>query len=148
MRATKLGSLKYNVIQLVNITTENTIHKVKYVPKLYVNMLSNKSDRGCQNQQTGRSNQSLMSQILITFDRIHHIKGDDTVSEIRIHVCSRAMVHPASNGHSFDKCLDVNRFHEMLGHCGTDRLQKISNNVEMCESCSIAIERYKNVNKE
>jgi hypothetical protein len=62
--------------------------------------------------------------VSITFDMIYHTKGDDTVSGIMMQACSPLMVNQATNGFSFDKCIDVNKFHEMLGHCGADKLQK------------------------
>jgi hypothetical protein len=59
-------------------------------------------------------------------------------------------------GFSFDKCINVNMFHEMLGHCGADRLQMtthihgitLKGNVEVFEDCAISKARQKNVNKE
>jgi hypothetical protein len=66
------------------------------------------------------------------------------------------MVNQATNGTSLVKCIDVNRFSEILVHCGADRLQKTAHihgirwkgNVEVCEDCAIAKARQKNVNKE
>jgi hypothetical protein len=71
-------------------------------------------------------------------------------------VCNPPMANHATNGARLDKCIDVNRFHEILGHCGADRLQKtahihgikLKGNVEVCEDCAIAKARQKNVNKE
>ena len=56
----------------------------------------------------------------------------------------------------YDKRIDMNKFHEMMGHCGTEKLQKTANihgfklvgNVEVCQDCAIAKARQKNFNKE
>jgi hypothetical protein len=55
-----------------------------------------------------------------------------------------------------DKSINVNKFHEMMGHCGTERLQKTANilgfkligNIEVCQDCALAEERQKNISKE
>jgi hypothetical protein len=92
----------------------------------------------------------------MTFNRIFRTKGDDTASGIKMQVCNPPMANQATNGASLDKCIDMNRFHEILGHCGAVRLQKtahihgieLKGNLEVCEACAIAKARQKNVNKE
>jgi hypothetical protein len=93
---------------------------------------------------------------LITFDRIFCTKGDDTVSGIKMQACNPPMVNHATNGANLDKCIDVNRFHEILVRCGADRLQKTAKihgirlkcNVEVFEDNVITKAREKNVDKE
>jgi hypothetical protein len=50
----------------------------------------------------------------------------------------------------------VNKFHEMIGHCGVDRLKKTANihrlklkgQFKVCEDCALAKARHRNVNKD
>jgi hypothetical protein len=45
-----------------------------------------------------------------------------------------------------DKRINVNKFHEMMGHSGTKKLQKTANilgfkligNIEVCQDCALA----------
>jgi hypothetical protein len=51
--------------------------------------------------------------------------------------------------------IDVNKFHEMIGHCGVDRLKKTANihglklkgEFKICEDFALDKERQRNVNK-
>jgi hypothetical protein len=54
------------------------------------------------------------------------------------------------------KEIDVNKFHEMIGNCGVDRLKKTSNihglklkgEFKVCEDCAVAKARQRNVKKD
>jgi hypothetical protein len=69
--------------------------------------------------------------------------------------CSSHIANQATNGFSFDKCIAVNEFHEMLGHCGAERLQntahvhgiKLTGTVEVCQDCAIAKARQKKLSE-
>jgi hypothetical protein len=45
-----------------------------------------------------------------------------------------------------DKRINVNKFNEMMGYCGTEKLQKTANilgctligNIEVCQDCALA----------
>jgi hypothetical protein len=53
------------------------------------------------------------------------------------------------------KEIDVNKFHEMIGHCGVERLKKTANiqglklkgEFKVCEDCALAKAKQMNVNK-
>jgi transposase InsO family protein len=55
-----------------------------------------------------------------------------------------------------NKSIDVNKFHEMIGHCGLDLLKKtaqifglkLKGDFEVCSDCAIAKARQKNVGKD
>jgi hypothetical protein len=71
-------------------------------------------------------------------------------------VCNPLKANYASNGVSLDKIIDYIKFHEILGHCGADRLEKtthihgikLKGNIEVYEDCTIAKSIQKNLNKE
>jgi hypothetical protein len=52
--------------------------------------------------------------------------------------------------------IDVNKFHEMIGHCGVDHLNKTANihglklkaEFKVCKDCALAKARQRNVNKD
>jgi hypothetical protein len=54
------------------------------------------------------------------------------------------------------KEIDLNKFHDMIGHCGVDRLKKTANihrlklkgKFKVCEDCALAKARQRNVNKD
>jgi predicted phosphatase len=59
----------------------------------------------------------------ITFDRI--IKSlDGTVSGIKIVSLEPPTAYVTQNKLDSGKGINVNKFHEMIGHCGVDRLKK------------------------
>ena len=62
----------------------------------------------------------------------------------------------AQNKADANKTIDVNKFHNMIGHCGVDRLTKtaqihglkLKGDLKVCTDCAIAKARQKNVNKD
>ena len=50
----------------------------------------------------------------------------------------------------------MNKFHEMIGHCGVDRLKKtaqvhglkLKGDFKVCEDCAVTKARQKNLNKD
>jgi hypothetical protein len=54
------------------------------------------------------------------------------------------------------KSIDINKFHEMIGHCGFDCLNRIATihglrlkgELKVCEDCAVAKARQKNINKD
>jgi hypothetical protein len=90
----------------------------------------------------------------ITFDRFFKAK-DGTVSGILMKPCDNPVVYTVLNG-ATRKGIEINDFHTMLGHCGSDRLErtarihgfKLFGELETCEQCTISKARQKNINKE
>ena len=114
---------RHDVIQLDGTTTtEITVHNVKYVLELYVNLfnVSKALKKGFKISNEGEAIRFSKNHVSVMFDRIFRTKEDYSVSGIKMQVCSPLMVNQATNGFSFDKCIDVNKFHKMLGHCGAD----------------------------
>jgi hypothetical protein len=91
----------------------------------------------------------------ITFDRI--IKSlDGTVSGIKMIYLDSPTAYVAQNKLVSVKSIDVNKFHEMIRHCGLDRLKKtaqvhglkLKGDFKVCEDCAVAKARQKNLNKD
>ena len=58
----------------------------------------------------------------ITFDSFFKAK-DGTVSGILMIPCDNPVAYTVLNGIS-KKGIEINKFHKMLGHCGSDRLER------------------------
>jgi hypothetical protein len=92
---------------------------------------------------------------ILTFDRvIRTING--SVSGIKLSVYESPVACNSISGSISGKKIDINEFHKMLGHCGSDRLEntgkihdfKLSGTFETCEVCAIAKAWQKNLNKD
>jgi hypothetical protein len=90
-----------------------------------------------------------------TFDRI--IKSlDGTVSGIKMVSLASPTAYVTQNKLESGKGIDVNKFHEMIGHCGVNRLKKtaqvhglkLKGDFKVCEDCAVAKTRQKNLNKD
>jgi hypothetical protein len=61
----------------------------------------------------------------ITFDRvINTLSG--TIYGIKTVSNKSSVAHVAQGNSDLVKNIDINKFHEMIGHCGVDRLKKTS----------------------
>jgi hypothetical protein len=90
-----------------------------------------------------------------TFDRI--IKSlDGTVSGINMVYLDSPTAYVAENKLDSGKSVDMNKFHEMIGHCGLDCLKKtaqvhglkLKGDFKVCKDCAVAKARQKNLNKD
>ena len=157
MMATKVGSLKRRVVQLDGSTLDVTINEVKYVPDLCVNLFSiNKAIKtGFNLSNNGTTICLTKGSASIAFDRvIKTLSG--SISGIKM-VCKESSVaYTAQHKTELRNSIDINKFHEMLGHCGSDRLKrtamihglKLKGELKVCEDCAIAKARQKNVNQD
>jgi hypothetical protein len=66
------------------------------------------------------------------------------------------IVYNTISGPLYGKKVDISEFHNMLGHCGSNRLEnnakihefKLNGEFKTCEQCDIAKCRQKNINKD
>jgi hypothetical protein len=156
MKAIKVGSLKCHVIQLNDSSVNVTLKEVKFVPELWVNLFS--ISKALKNG-FDLSNKGLMislkkGSVFITFDRvIKTVNG--SISGIKMTTYDPSVAYLAKGSLAAIKEIDVNKFHEMIGHCGVDRLKKTANihglklkgEFKICEDFALAKERQRNVNK-
>jgi hypothetical protein len=103
-----------------------TLKEVKYVPELWVNLFSiNKALKNGINL----SNKDLMislkkESVSVTFDRvITTVNG--SISGIKMTTYDPFIAYLAKVSLTTIKEIDVNKFHEMIEHCGVDRLPLI-----------------------
>jgi hypothetical protein len=151
MMASKVGSLKCCVIQVDRLEFDITLHKVKYVPELWVNLFSiNKALKNGRNLSNKRLSTCLSrGSTSVLFDRLIR-STSGSVSGIKLSVLSINQSPIVCN------TIDINEFHKMLGHCGLYRLEKtakihdlkLSGDFKTCEECAIATSKQKNINKE
>jgi Reverse transcriptase (RNA-dependent DNA polymerase) len=158
MMASKVGSLKCRTIQVDGSGIDITLHEVKYVPDLWANLFSV--------HQALKKGHKLSNQDVIislskgsssnTFDRIYNTKDDGRVTGIKMSVYNSSVAYSSITDPVSKKNIDINLFHKMLGHCGSDRLVKTANihdftlhgEFKPCEECATAKARQKNVNKD
>jgi hypothetical protein len=122
--ATKIGNLKLDVTQIDGTKFTITLQDVKFVPDLWVNLFS-------INQALKKgyriSNDNIVISLSkglnkITFDRFFKAK-DGTVSGIMMTPCENPVAYTVLNGIT-KKGIEINHFHTVLGHCGSDRLER------------------------
>jgi hypothetical protein len=157
MKAIKVKSFKCHVIQLNGSTVNVKFKEVKYVPELWVNSfsISKALKKGFNLNNKGLMISSKKESISVTFDRvIKTVNG--SISSIKMTTYDPYAAYITKGSLTSIKELDVNKFHEMVGHCGVDRLKKTTNihglklkrEFKVCEDCAVAKARKRNVNKE
>jgi hypothetical protein len=133
------------------------INDVKFLPELCANLFSvNKALKNEFKLRNKHENISLTKgSASITFDRI--IKSlDGTVSGIKMIYLDFPTAYIAQNKLDSGKSVDVNKFHEMIGHCGLDCLKKtaqvhglkLKGDFKVFEDCAVAKARQKNLKKD
>jgi hypothetical protein len=134
-----------------------TLKEVKYVPKLWVNLLSiNKAlKNGFDLSNKGLMISLKRNSVSVTFHRVIK-KVNESISGIKMTIYELSVASTAKGSLTAVKEIDVNKFHEMIGHCGVDRLKKTANihglklkgDFKVCEDCALTKVRQRNVNKE
>jgi hypothetical protein len=133
------------------------INDVKFLPELCANLFSvNKALKNEFKLRNKHENISLTKgSASITFDRI--IKSlDGTVSGIKMGHLDFPTTYIAQNKLDSGKSTNVNKFHEMIGHCGLDCLKKtaqvhglkLKGDFKVFEDCAVAKARQKNLKKD
>jgi len=155
--ATKVGSLKCCTIQVDRSDIDIALYEFKYVPELLAYLFS-------VHQALKKGYKNIIQDVIIslskglssiTFDGMYNTKDDGTVIGIKMSVYNSSVAYSSINDPASKKIIDINLFHKMLGHCGSDRLVKTANihdfnlhgEFKMCEEYAIAKARQKNVKK-
>jgi hypothetical protein len=157
MTATKVGDLKCKVIQLDGSSLDVTLYEVKYVPELWMNLFS--LNKALKNGYTlSKKEMSICLSKgpgLVTFDRVIRT-ANGFVSGIKLSIYSPLVICNAITNADHNKGIDFNMFHELVSHCGMDKLQKsadihgltLTGKLTICENCALAKTKQKTVNKE
>jgi hypothetical protein len=145
------------VVSLNGSSVNVTLKEVKYVSELWVNLFSISK---ALNNGFNLSNKGLMislkkGSVSVTFDRvIKTVNG--SISGIKMTEYDPSVAYLTKGSLTAIKEIDVNKFHEMIGHCGVDRLKKTANihvlklkgEFKICEDCALAKSRQRNINKD
>jgi hypothetical protein len=125
MTATKVGSLRRCVVQLNGSTLNITINEVNYVPHLCANLFSiNKAIKnGFNLRNNGTSIGLAKGSASITFDRIINTLSG-SISGIKMVSHQSSVTYLAKGKSELIKSIDINKFHEIIGHCGFDCLKR------------------------
>jgi hypothetical protein len=97
----------------------------------------------------------LKGSVLVNFARVMR-STNGSVSGIKLFVNESPVVYNSLSARFYGKKVGINESHKMLGHCGSDRLEKttkiqnlkLNGEFKICEQCTIAKARQKNVNKD
>jgi hypothetical protein len=156
LTATKIGSLKCRVIQIDESTFNLILHNVKFVPILWINLFSiNHALKKGHMINNDKITISLSKGLTkVTFDKVFKAK-DGVVLGVKMIAYNDPVAYSAVNM-DLKKGVEINKFHKMLGHCGSDKLKKTTNihgfrsigEYKTCEECAISKARKKNVAKE
>jgi hypothetical protein len=128
MKAIKVGSLKCHVIQLDSSTVDVTLKEVKYVPELWMNLfrISKALKKGFDLSNKGLMISLEKGSVSVTFDTvIKTVNG--SIYGVKMTTYYPSVAYLAKGSLTVIKEVDVNKFHEMVGHCGVDRLKKTAN---------------------
>jgi D-alanine-D-alanine ligase-like ATP-grasp enzyme len=123
--------------------------------------LKKKEFHHASNENSSRDKHKYDSQdAAFTATSENHIRENHTmhgfVSGIQLSVFQSPVIYNATTMVCLDKRIKVNRLHEMMGHCGTEKLQKTANilgfkligSIKVCQNCAIVKARQKNIDKE
>jgi hypothetical protein len=149
-KAIKVGSLKYHVIQLSGASVNVTLKEVKYVPESWVNLfrISKILKNGFNLSNKGLMISLKKGSVSVTFDIvIKTVNG--SISGIKMTTYDPSIAYLAKVSLTVIKEIDVNKLHEMIGHCGVDRLKKTANihglklkgEFKVCEDCVLTTTR-------
>jgi hypothetical protein len=127
LTATKIGSLKCRVIQIDGSTFNIILHDVKFVPNLWVNIFSinqalKKGHMFSNDELTISLSKGLTK---VTFGRVFKAK-DGAVLGVKM-IAYDDPVSYSVVSMDLKKGVEINKFHKMLGHCGSDKLKKTAN---------------------
>jgi hypothetical protein len=147
MVETKVGSLRRCIIQIDGSTLDIVINDVKFLPELCANLFKvNKALKNGFKLSNKNENISLTKgSASIIFDRIIKIL-DGTVSGVKMVYLDSPTAYDAQNKLDSGKSVNVNKFHEIIGHCGLDRLKKsaqvhglkLKGDFKVCEDSAVA----------
>jgi hypothetical protein len=134
-----------------------TLKEVKYAPELWVNLfsISKTLKNGFDLRNKGLMISLKKGSVSVTFDRV--IKTfNGSISGIKMTIYDPSIAYISKGSLTEIIEIDVNKFQEMIGHCGVDRLKntanihglKLKGEFKVCEDCALAKVRQRNVNKE
>jgi hypothetical protein len=124
-----------------------TLKEVMYVPELWVNLfsISKPLKNGFNLSNKGLMISLKKGSVSVTFDRV--IKTvNRSIYGIKMTTYDPSIAYITKGSLTAIKEIDVNKFHETIGHCGVDRLKKTANihglklkeEFEVCEDCAVA----------
>jgi hypothetical protein len=157
MKAIRVGFLKCYAIQLNGSSLNVAFKKVNHVSELWVNLCS--ISMALKNG-FDLSNKELMislkkDSVSVTYDTVMKTVNE-AISGIKMTTYDPSAAYIAKFSLTAIKEIYVNKFHEMIGHCGVDLLKKTANihglkwkgEFKVCEGCALAKERQRKVNQD
>jgi hypothetical protein len=125
MMTTMVGRLQCCVIQVDGSDLDITLHEVKYVPELWVNLFSiNKLlKNGHKLSNKGLSICLSKGSASVTFDRVIRTTNSSASGD-KFSINESPVVCNTISGSISGKKIDIHEFHKILGHCRSEILEK------------------------
>ena len=152
--ATKIGKLKVDIMQKDGSSMEVTLTGVKYVPNLFCKLFSitKALEKGLNIGNDGKQIYLKTNNFKLTFDQVFNTA---TGYILGIKMVQQARDISQLNLES-GKAININRYHELLGHVGIEALKNTANKMDLkltgkfikCEDCALSKVRQKNLNKD
>jgi hypothetical protein len=133
------------------------LKEVKFIPEMWVNLFS--ISKALKNGFNLRNKGLMISlkkrSVSFTFDRvIKTVNG--SIFGVKMTTYDPPLAHIAKGNLISIKEIDVNKFHEMIGHCSVDRLKKTANilnlnfkrDFKVFEDCEVAKVRQRKGSKD
>jgi hypothetical protein len=154
--AKKVGKLRCGILQKNGEKLIVTLENVKYVPELWINLfgIGKALKYGFNLSNDGEIIKLSNGNVTSTFDKVMRTKNGFVPGIKLLQVLGD--VGTSILGTKKRDTIDVNNLHKILGHCSevNTRLTgkaygyKVTDKFDVCEACSIAKARQKNINKE
>ena len=132
---------------------EVTLTDVKFVPELWINLFSigKVLSNGFQIGNDGIKIRVSKGNFHLCFDKVMKTKSGYVLGVDMIPLASEI----AAPAHAENSKFEVNKLHQVLGHCGEDSLRltakacnwDLTGKMEICADCAIGKARQKNLNK-
>ena len=143
MMATKIRKLKVNIMQKDGLSREVTLTGVKYVPKLFCKLFSitKALEKGLNIGNDGKRIHLKIDNFKMTFYQVF--------KTVTGYILGIKMVQQARDITQLNldagKLININRYHELLGHVGIKTLKNTANKMNLkltgnfikCEDCAL-----------
>jgi hypothetical protein len=157
MKATKIGNLKCEVIQINGKKFTVTLNDVKYMPSLCVNLfsLSKALKKGFKVGNDGIVVSLNYKHVKLTFERVINATDGCVTGVLMKPILSKNINGFANASISNERIYDINHLYKLFGHCGQEILKKTikmygfksSGNFDTCEQCAIAKAQQKTLTR-
>ena len=154
LMATKIGKFKLNIVQKDCSSRDVPLSGVKCVPQCFCKLFSitKALEKGLNIGNDGKRIYLKTDNFKMTFDQVFNT-ATGYILGIKMVQQARDITQLNLN---VGKEININRYHELLGHVGIEALKNTANKMDLkltgkfikCEDCALSKVRQKNLNKD